>query len=136
MLVYVMGSDGIFPPDQGYLSTIPQAAITQALGCRWGRLLRRSGASYENKAPSHIERQRHRRKGRPALAARPSEVKAQVKVQPTSAPTKADRKAGKKKKQKAQGDLWGTDVPADQRRRKVTNLSDYLADRRNGGSRY
>jgi hypothetical protein len=125
MLVYVMNSDGIFPPSKGYLTTIRDGYRDFALPM--GPLNAAVEASYDNKAPSYIERQRHMRKGRPALAQRPSEVKF--------APTKASSK--KKKKGRAdQPDLWGADAPAEQRRRKVTNLTDWLENRRNGGHRH
>ena len=68
MLVYVMNSDGIFPPSQGYLSTIRDGYRDFELPM--GPLTAAVEASYENKAPSHIERQRHRRKGSPRVAPR------------------------------------------------------------------
>lgn len=72
MLIYCMNSNGIMPPSQGYLDVIQEgyfdhkmpkaahAALDQAVRDSW-----------DDKAPSWIERQRYRRKGCPALAWRP-----------------------------------------------------------------
>jgi gamma-glutamylcyclotransferase (GGCT)/AIG2-like uncharacterized protein YtfP len=74
MLVYVMNSNGIMPPTISYLRTIrdgyrdfalPMAALDDAVE-----------RSHDDKAPSHIERQRRMRAGRPPLASRPSAIRA------------------------------------------------------------
>ena len=84
MLVYVMNSTGIMPPTISYLRTIrdgyrdfalPMAALDDAVE-----------RSHDDKAPSHIERQRRMRAGRPPLAARPSAIRAAQE-----AAAKADR---------------------------------------------
>jgi len=72
MLLYVMNSTGIFPPSRYYLHVIregfrdfklPQSSLDAAVE-----------AAHDDKAPSHIERRRHQRKGRPELAPRPSDA--------------------------------------------------------------
>ena len=81
LMFYVMNSTGIFPPSRGYFETIkqgyrdfriPVAPLNEALK-----------ASYDDKAPSHVERQRHRRNGRPRLA----QPKAAKKAVKTGSPT-------------------------------------------------
>lgn len=61
MMLYVMNSDGIMPPSQGYLNTIiegykdfglPAEALREAVARSW-----------KDKNPSHIERKRRRREG-------------------------------------------------------------------------
>jgi hypothetical protein len=89
VMVYVMNSEGIMPPPGHYLDGIRE-------GYRDFRLNQKPlndavEASHDKKNPSHIERQRHRRNGRPALAERPSERKK--------------RKEAKKAKDNGQYDL-------------------------------
>jgi gamma-glutamylcyclotransferase (GGCT)/AIG2-like uncharacterized protein YtfP len=92
MLIYVMNSEGIMPPSAFYYGVIkdgyhdfslPRASLTAALE-----------ASHEENKPSHIERNRYRRNGRPALAPRPSEkAKPPVRQQPTKQKLSAQRRA-------------------------------------------
>jgi len=69
MMVYVMNSSGIYPPSEWYLQSIeegyrdfrmPKAAYRKLDQAVW--------ESWAEKAPTNIERERHRRKGRPVLA--------------------------------------------------------------------
>lgn len=69
MLVYRMNSEGIMPPSKYYFDVIrdgyrdfrmPKVAYREL-----DSALR---ASWDDKKPSHVERQRHRRNGRPSLA--------------------------------------------------------------------
>jgi hypothetical protein len=70
VMYYAMNSTGIFPPSFHYLAGIRQ-------GYRDFKLKQKPlndavAAAYDDKAPSHRERQRHMRNGRPRLAPRPS----------------------------------------------------------------
>lgn len=71
VLIYVMNSTGIMPPSEYYLHVIREGY--RDFGLKQKHLNDAVEASYDDKAPSHIERQRHARKGRPRLAERPSE---------------------------------------------------------------
>jgi hypothetical protein len=73
IMFYVMNSEGIFPPSQGYLDSIKQGF--KDFGLKLKPLIDAVEASYDDKNPSHIERRRHQRNGRPELAGRPSESK-------------------------------------------------------------
>ena len=89
LLIYVMNSDGIMPPSKYYLDVIKQ-------GFRDFRLKMKPlndavEAAHDKKAPSHIERQRLARTGRPAFAPRPSEVRKE----PTKEQLSAQRQAAK-----------------------------------------
>jgi gamma-glutamylcyclotransferase (GGCT)/AIG2-like uncharacterized protein YtfP len=102
MLVYVMNSTGIMPPTISYLRTIrdgyrdfalPMAALDDAVE-----------RSHDDKAPSHIERQRRMRAGRPPLAARPSAIRAAQEAADKAARAKApplSKKAKRRAKSKA-----------------------------------
>lgn len=66
IMFYVMNSTGIFPPSQMYLDTIkdgyrefklPLSYLNEAVLAAW-----------KDKNPSHLERQRYMRNGRPRLA--------------------------------------------------------------------
>jgi len=103
LLIYVMNSEGIMPPSDFYYGVIrdgyrdfklPQASLTAALE-----------ESYEKNAPSHIERQRLRRNGRPAFAPRPSEVRKPPTKQKLSEQRRAAQaadEASRKLKRKAE----------------------------------
>lgn len=71
MLYYAMNSTGIYPPAQHYLDVIKQGY--RDFKMPMGPLLDAVRASHDKKAPTFRERQRARRSGRPALAARPIE---------------------------------------------------------------
>jgi hypothetical protein len=73
IMFYVMNSDGIFPPSQYYLASIKEGY--KNFGLKTKPLIAAVEASYDDKNPSHVERRRHQRNGRPTLAARPSELK-------------------------------------------------------------
>lgn len=69
MLIYCMTSTGIYPPSTTYLNTIRQGYKDFNMPREAHRVLGRAlRTSWEDKAPSHLERQRHRRNGRPTLA--------------------------------------------------------------------
>lgn len=65
-MLYVMNSTGIMPPSQGYLDTIIEGY--KDFGLPMKPLRDAVRASWSDKAPSHVERQRYRRTGRPRLA--------------------------------------------------------------------
>ena len=77
MMLYVMNSEGIMPPSQGYLAGIREGYRDFGLSTK--PLDAAVEASYKYNNPSHIERNRHRRNGRPQLAERPSERKPEKK---------------------------------------------------------
>jgi hypothetical protein len=74
IMFYVMNSDGIFPPSTYYLDGIRQGY--RDFGLKTKPLNDAVEASYDDKNPSHVERRRYQRTGRPTLAPRPSVVKA------------------------------------------------------------
>jgi gamma-glutamylcyclotransferase (GGCT)/AIG2-like uncharacterized protein YtfP len=74
MLIYVMNSTGIMPPSRFYLGTISQGYRDFNMPkIARKRLAEAVRESWDDKAPTHVERQRHRRKGRPPLAAYPGD---------------------------------------------------------------
>jgi hypothetical protein len=82
LMFYQMNSDGIFPPSEYYLDTLrdgyrdfklPMSHLRAALKDAW-----------ENKNPSHLERKRYRRDGRPRLAELPPPKKAVKTGLPTT----------------------------------------------------
>jgi len=90
LMFYVMNSDGIMPPSEGYLASIREGF--KDFGLRLKPLNDAVEASWDDKNPSHVERRRHARKGRPTLAVRPSSEKKKAKVTVTnSEPTPAQR---------------------------------------------
>jgi gamma-glutamylcyclotransferase (GGCT)/AIG2-like uncharacterized protein YtfP len=76
MLLYVMNSTGIFPPSQHYYNVIKQGYRDFKLPLKYLRAAVK--AAWDDKAPSHRERQRHRRNGRPALVAMPADQKVSI----------------------------------------------------------
>jgi hypothetical protein len=73
MLVYCMNSTGIAPPSQYYFDSIKDGYRDFGMPKEAHKLLRAAlQDSWDNKAPSHIERQRRRRQGRPTLAPCPT----------------------------------------------------------------
>lgn len=66
LMYYAMNSTGIMPPSGGYLACIVQGYRDFKLPLR--PLHEAVTASHDDKNPSHIERQRYRRNGRPRLA--------------------------------------------------------------------
>ena len=68
MMVYVMNSIGIFPPSQYYFDVIKQGYRDFRMPKAAHKALRAALVeSWDDKAPSNIERRRHARKGRPVL---------------------------------------------------------------------
>jgi hypothetical protein len=101
IMFYVMNSDGIYPPSVGYLAGIKDGY--RDFGLKLKPLNDAVEASYDDKNPSHVERRRHQRNGRPALAPRPSVVKA---MQKNKLPTITTTQSTEVKATKAQLDLW------------------------------
>ena len=135
IMLYAMNSTGIYPPSEHYYDVVKQGY--RDFGLPTAALQMALKHSHDAKHPSHIERKRTRRMGRPALAPRPVAKPVQSKAE-----RKADRKAARKADRnegKTQGqmfhDPWAN-VSAEQRRRKVTNLTDWLRDRKSSGDRY
>ena len=92
VMFYVMNSQGIYPPSHGYFAGVKDGY--RDFGLPLPPLMAALKHAYDDKRPSHVERQRMRRTGRPALAARPS-------VTPENTPQlsrKQKRKAAKKAK--------------------------------------
>ena len=69
LMLYTMNSVGIYPPSFYYLNVIKQGYRDFGLPIK--PLLAAVEHSHDARNPSHIERQRTRRLGRPILAARP-----------------------------------------------------------------
>src|SRR5580765_4403782 len=69
IMLYTMNSTGIYPPSEGYYQTIEQGY--RDFGLKLAPLRAALEHSYDAKRPSHVERKRTRRMGRPALAPRP-----------------------------------------------------------------
>jgi hypothetical protein len=69
LMFYQMNSTGIFPPSVGYFETIRQGYRDFRIPVRF--LFQALAASWDEKNPSHVERQRYARTGRPRLAALP-----------------------------------------------------------------
>lgn len=65
LLIYVMNSEGIYPPAQAYLDGIMQGY--RDFGLPLKPLKTAVKASWTEKKPSHVERKRTRRTGRPPL---------------------------------------------------------------------
>jgi gamma-glutamylcyclotransferase (GGCT)/AIG2-like uncharacterized protein YtfP len=111
VMVYAMNSTGIMPPSEGYFQGIVQGY--RDFGLKQTELRRALKHAHDEKHLSHIERKRLRRNGRPAFAPRP-QPKPEAKAKPAKAkPARRDPQAN---------------VKPEQRRRKIMNLSDWLAD--------
>jgi hypothetical protein len=95
IMFYVMNSEGIYPPSIGYLDSIKQGF--RDFGLKMKPLHDAVEASYDDKNPSHVERQRYQRTGRPTLAPRPSDKKNKSPIKVTNT---------KPKPKPAQGSLW------------------------------
>jgi gamma-glutamylcyclotransferase (GGCT)/AIG2-like uncharacterized protein YtfP len=74
LMFYVMNSTGIEPPSRTYLDGIREGY--RDFGLKQKPLSDAVEDSYKNRNPSHVERQRYRRNGRPQLAERPAHKKA------------------------------------------------------------
>jgi gamma-glutamylcyclotransferase (GGCT)/AIG2-like uncharacterized protein YtfP len=136
VMFYVMNSTGIYPPSSHYFAGIKDGYHDFGLPVR--PLIVALEDSYDDKHPSHVERQRMRRTGRPSLAARPSKVRAEGK---TTTQRKAERKAAKKAIRKAERraaskanhDPWADTSFA--RPKKRPSLDQWLADKYYDGRR-
>jgi hypothetical protein len=69
IMLYTMNSTGIYPPAEYYFQTIEQGY--RDFGLKLAPLRAALEHSYDAKRPSHVERKRTRRMGRPVLAPRP-----------------------------------------------------------------
>ena len=68
-LIYIMNSTGIFPPSADYLSVIQEGYRDFCMPQKAYRLLHEAvRASWDDKAPSDLERRRYEHEGRPKLA--------------------------------------------------------------------
>jgi gamma-glutamylcyclotransferase len=81
LMFYVMNSTGIFPPAKHYLETIAQGYRDFRLPM--DELKAAVAASWDQQKPTERERERHRRKGQPALAPRPR-LDGEPDVQPAT----------------------------------------------------
>jgi len=151
IMVYTMNSTGIYPPSGGYFAGIKQGYRDFDLPLR--PLIDALEKSYDDKAPSYIERQRMRRTGRPQLAARPSVVatedkrpherKAERKAARRKL-SKAERKAIKRANEKQMHDPWAETSWAKtmKRQRQAANrrgpksLDEYFQQKYYGGERF
>lgn len=86
LMFYVMNSTGIMPPSHYYFDGIRDGY--KAFGLSIKPLLAALKASHDDKAPSHIERQRRRRTGNPPLASQP---KPKLKPKPKPEPAPAEQ---------------------------------------------
>jgi hypothetical protein len=72
-LIYCMNSTGIFPPSEDYLKVIEEGYVDFHMPAEAFQLLREAvQASWDNKAPSHMEQRRYQHEGRPRLALPPA----------------------------------------------------------------
>jgi hypothetical protein len=78
MLVYIMNSTGIFPPSEGYFEVLRQGYRDFGLPLKY--LREAVKASWDDKAPSHRERKRYHRDGRPPLALTKKTAKTAAKT--------------------------------------------------------
>jgi len=85
VLLYQMNSEGIYPPSFGYLETIRQGYADFNLPT--ASLEAAVRASWDGKKPSHIERKRTRRTGRPILAKRDGSAALRKPKRPGSSAT-------------------------------------------------
>lgn len=76
-LIYTMNSDGIHPPSASYLRGITEGYEDFKMPKKAFANLRSAVQhSWDQNAPSHLERRRYRRTGRPRLAPRPGRLPA------------------------------------------------------------
>ncbi|MCA1452853.1 gamma-glutamylcyclotransferase [Bradyrhizobium sp. BRP22] len=135
IMLYVMNSSGIYPPSEYYFDVIRQGYRDFGLDTAALRMALKH--SHDEKRPTHVERKRTRRMGRPALAPRPAGKPVQSKAERKAdkkAARKADRKADKTARQMYRDPQ--ADLTPEQRRRKITNLTEWLRDRRNNGIKH
>jgi hypothetical protein len=132
VLVYVMNSTGVMPPSGAYYDGIVQGY--RDFGLRPAELRRALKHSHDAKHPSHVERKRLRRNGRPAFKPRPA-PKVQLPAKPVSKPAKPKR-APAKPKRNPTDDIWGAHISAEKRRRtRASDLSAWLEAKRTDGRR-
>lgn len=72
VLIYTMNSRGIFPPSELYLQGIEEGYADFKMGrAAWRKLNKALRQSWDDKKPSHKERERYQRRGKPRLALPP-----------------------------------------------------------------
>jgi len=124
LMFYVMNSTGIYPPSEGYYDCIVQGY--KDFGLKRLPLKIALKHSHDCKKPSHVERKRLRRNGRPPAQPRPVSKKGNAGAKRASDPTVFH-------------DPWAN-VPmvndANAYRRKTRNLTDWLNEKKGGGDRY
>jgi hypothetical protein len=140
IMLYTMNSRGIYPPSDYYYNTLKEGY--RDFGLKLAPLRAALEHSYDDKHPSHIERKRTRRMGRPALAPRPAKVQSApvpLPKQPSEFVYRTKSKPQRSKPRMVQTppkaklhDPWGVDCPAE-KRRKNSNLTDWLRERFNSG---
>jgi hypothetical protein len=130
VLVYVMNSTGVMPPSEGYYDGIVQGYRDFGLSRRRLRLALKH--SHDAKHPSHVERKRLRRNGRPAFKPRPA-PKVQLPAEPVRKPAKPKRAPVAPQ---VIEDIWGAHISAEKRRRtRASDLSAWLEGKRADGRR-
>ena len=141
VMFYVMNSTGIMPPAIGYFSGIKEGY--QNFDLPTAPLMDALDRAYADKAPSHVERRRLRRTGRPARAPRPSapDPVQQAGSKKSRKRLKAARKAIERMKKedaraiaKAAHDPWA-DTSFARPKKTRANLTDWLNDRYYNGER-
>lgn len=139
VMLYTMNSTGIFPPSVGYFNGIEEGY--RDFGLKTAPLRLALKHSHDEKHPSHVERRRTRRTGRPALKARPQSKQeaapgprgvAAQKIQAEKERDARDRARKGNNGRVVYHDPWGAHVPAE-KRRKNTNLADWIAERKSMG---
>jgi hypothetical protein len=135
VMVYTMNSVGIYPPSGGYFAGVKQGYKDFDLPIK--PLIVALEQAYDDKKPSHVERQRARRNGRPQLAARPSIVALEDK---SPKQRKKERKAAKRAKRKAareyvRHDPWAGTYGARPGRERMS-LDKWLEEKYYGGERF
>jgi hypothetical protein len=117
VMFYVMNSRGIYPPSEGYYNGVRQGY--RDFGLRQAPLRLALKHAHDASHPSHVERRRMRRNGRPPLASRPQ-------------PKQREQRKRAKVTQ-VYHDPWGAHCPAEKRRQKIGSLDEWLAERRATG---
>jgi hypothetical protein len=142
VMMYVMNSTGIMPPSTGYYDCIRDGY--RDFGLKQTALRLALKHSHDAKHPTHVERKRMRRKGRPALKARPvrkvvSDAPKPVKagIGAGEANRWADVRARAQEADRASAALKRKPSAADvARRSRLNGLSAWLEEQKCSGNRY
>lgn len=128
VLVYVMNSDGIYPPTERYYTKIVEGY--RAHGLKFKTLREAKDRAHDEKAPSFRERRRYAAAGRPRLAMRSDYAAVPLTPRPEREPAPQIKPAVTE----TAADDFGFpqhELPSRPRAAKRMNLSDWLADKRN-----